>query len=261
MIRRLLISLDCLLDTPLGVIRNINPKAAEAIVQNPHYWERDYDDWFKLSGGLVSNEHFKEAYAARGGANTADTINASFETGIAPVLYRMLMEADINAMDGMTDVGDEIGLAINVYPFEFPPGVKLELIAIMQEKYGRELNIKIVSHSMEELTNDLLAEHYGGYLIRDFYEWFKYHHEKILTTAMSDFNVIYPKLFEIDPEELSMTDRHRDLKRFRTLTQYCMDFNFIDARYMSIVNPNSNAKADDRVYYNAEQLDEIKPAP
>lgn len=255
MIRYMLIPLDCLLDTRLGVLSNLSKAAAHAVASNPTYWERDYNDWWTLSGGLVSNEAFNEAYAARGGANTAQTINASFETGIAPVLYRMLGDADINRLDGMTEEGNEIGIAINMYPFVFEPAVRLELIAIMQEKYGLDLHIKLVSHAMEDLTVPLLADQYGGMMIYDFPEWFKHHHEVILKSAMSDFNVIYPKLFDADPGELSIDDKKADLHRFRLITQYSMDFSYIDARYFSVVNVNSNSEVDEKVFYTAEQAE------
>ena len=67
MIRRILMSMDVLLDTRLGVMANINPAAATHLVLNRDYFDRDYDDWFTLTGGLVTKDQFDEAYANRGG--------------------------------------------------------------------------------------------------------------------------------------------------------------------------------------------------
>ncbi|MNK68827.1 hypothetical protein D3C87_882050 [compost metagenome] len=247
MIRRILIGLDVLLDTRLGVMSNLNKDAAAALVKNPDYWERDFDDWFKLTGGLVTNEQFREAYAMRGGINTAKTLNESFETGMAPFIYRLLAEADVNMMDGMTKHTDEVGLAINVAPYVLAPNERQELVRIMQEKYGRELNVKLVDYQLHELTVERLADEFGGMIIYEFAEWFKYHHVAIVGALMSDFNVIQPKLFDRDPSELTIEERKHDFFRFRLITQHNMDINYIDTRYFSLVNAKASPKEPEPV--------------
>lgn len=237
MIRRILISLDALLDTRLGVIANLNSEAAKHLVRSDDYWHRHYDDWYKLTGGLVTNEQFREAWLARGGVNTRKTLDASFETGLAPFIYQCLAEADINMMSGMTPIDEEIGLAINVYPYDFTFAEKQMVIKIVQDKYGQELPVKIVSHSIDEMTVGLLDSDYGMLVLYDFAEWFEYHHVAIVGTLMSDFVVVHPRLFSVDPSELSMEERKNDLHRFRLATQHNMDINYIDSSYFSLVNP------------------------
>lgn len=236
MIRRMLLSVDVLLDTRLGVIANLSQEAAKVLVSNDNYWERDYDDWEKLTGGLITNEAFKEAYANRGGVNSAQTLNASFETGLSPFLYQMLAEADINMMDGMTSEADEVGLAINVYPYVMTVEERATLVDIIQTKYGTNLNVKLVDYTMEELTVECLADEFGGMVIYEFAEWFKHHHVAIVGSLLPDFNVIHPKLFDRDPTELTIEEKRSDFFRFRLATQHNMDINFIDARYFSLIN-------------------------
>ena len=236
MIRRILMSMDVLLDTRLGVMANINPAAATHLVLNRDYFDRDYDDWFTLTGGLVTKDQFDEAYANRGGANTNATLNASFETGIAPFLYQLLSEADVNVIDGMTPDGSEIGLAINVYPYTMGIEERAGLINIIQAKYGHELNVKIVNYRVDELTVERLADEFGAMIIYEFAEWFKYHHEAITTTLMSDFNIIHPKLFDADPTELSIEERKQAMVGFRLITQHNFDINYIDSSYFSMLD-------------------------
>lgn len=235
MIRRILISLDALLDTRLGVISRINPEAAKLLVTKPEYWERVYDDWFKLTEGMVTNEQFRDAWIERGGENTYDTYIASFETGLAPLIYQMLASADVNMLSGMTKLEDEIGLAINVYPYDFSFAERNELAQIFRDKYGSELNVSIVSHSLEELDVGLLAGSYGAMILYDFAEWFKIHHIAIVNSLMSDFAVIHPKLFDRDPSELTVEQQKSDMFRFRLATQHNMDINYIDTSYFSLM--------------------------
>lgn len=236
MIRRILLSMDVLLDTRLGVINTINPEAAKALVKNPDYWERDHDDWYTLTGGLITNEQFAEAYALRGGANTRKTLESSFESGMAPFLYQMLAHADINAMDGMTGANEEIGIALNIAPYVLSVEERAAMVSIVQAKYGDDLNVKIVDYHLHELTVDTLAAEFGAMIIYEFAEWFKYHHKQITESLFPEFNVIHPKLFEVDPRELTIEERRHDLVRFRLVTQHNMDINFIDTRYFSLVH-------------------------
>jgi hypothetical protein len=261
MIRRILISLDVLLDTRVGVIAGISQEAATALVTNPLYWERDFDDWHKLTGGLITNEQFAEAYAARGGENSAKTLNASFETGMAPFLYQLLAEADINAMDGMTRDAHEIGLAVNTAPYVLSPNERADLVDIIQAKYGTELNVKLVEYTVPELTVQRLAEEFGGMIIYEFAEWFKYHHIAIVGALMSDFNVVHPKLFDRDPSELTLEEKKHDFFRFRLVTQHNMDINYIDSRYFSLINVKSSLSAPvgDAADHEATPVGEIDP--
>lgn len=236
MIRYIMVDMDSLLDTRLGVISNISQEAAYNIAMNPNYIYRDFDDWYALSGGLVTNEEVAEAYAARGGANTRKTLDASFETGLAPFIYRVLAEADVNMMDGMTRAADEIGLAINIAPYHMDFKEREALIEIMRLKYGRELNIKIVTYHIHELTLQCLADEFGMMIQYDFIEWFKYHHEAITTSLMSDFNIVRPKLFDKDPSELTLDQRRHCFNGFRAVTQHNLDIEYIDAKYFSLID-------------------------
>jgi len=236
MIRRILLGIDELLDTRLGVIANISQEAAAKLVSNPGYWERDFDDWEKLTDGMITKAAFDEAWANRGGENSAATINASFETGLAPFLYQMLAEADINMMDGMTRQADEIGLAVNTAPYTMSPSERATLIEIIQLKYGSELNVKLVEYTIEELTIERLADEFGAMIIYDFANWFKLHHVAIVGTLMPDFNIVHPKLFDRDPSELTLEEKRHEFVKFRSFTQHNMDINWIDARYFSLIN-------------------------
>ncbi|QBJ02729.1 hypothetical protein MZD04_gp203 [Pseudomonas phage Psa21] len=253
MIRRMLLSLDVLLDTRLGVIANLNSAAAKELVRTPLYWERDYDDWHKLTGGLITNEEFAEAYAKRGGENSAATLNASVETGMSPFIYQFLAEADINMIDGMTPHTDEIGLAINIAPYVMTPKERADLVDIIQLKYGRELDVKLVDYQMEELTVERLSDEFGGMIIYEFATWFKYHHVAIVGSLMSDFNVIHPKIFDVDPSELSLEEKKHNFYVFRLATQHNMDINYIDASYFSLINLRGMA--------NATAVDDINATP
>jgi hypothetical protein len=239
-IRRLLIDYDCLQDTRLGVIRNIDEDIVVHLVKNDDYWLRDNDNWEKLTGGRLTNEQFQEAYAARGGENTHLTLNASFETGIFPFIMHLLVEADIIQQNNLTAFNDELGLAINIWPYVLNFQQKQELIQITREKYGSELHVVVESHSPEQLTPEFMYGLYGGYLCYSYQDWVKLHYRDLALARMPDFNFIHPKLFEKDVEHLDIEQRKWELLRFRADWQSMMDFDYIDSKWFSLVRIDTN---------------------
>ncbi|BEG72417.1 hypothetical protein [Pseudomonas phage PA1C] len=240
MIKRILIPLDVLLDTRLGVMSTINKEAAERLVSTKEYWLRENDDWTTLTGGLVTTEQFKEAYANRGGDNSADTINASILTGISPFLMRILAEDHVNRMDNMGNPEDEIGLTINIWPYTLPGEVIDDLENIIQEIYGEEMPVEVVSHPLEELTPKFLDALYAMYITYDFHEWMHTHYLALSKVQMPCFNFIGPKLFERDVSKLTIEEKKFELFKFRVERLIHMDFEFIDAKYFSMIRPGDN---------------------
>ena len=76
--KRILIDIDTLLDTRLGLLHTLNPEAVKRVVVNDRYWLRDYDDWEVLTEGLVTKSQFDDAWKQR----TTDILQHSMMTSI-----------------------------------------------------------------------------------------------------------------------------------------------------------------------------------
>ncbi len=154
MIRRILLDIDALLDTRLGLLSQMNPDAASRLVQSNAYWERDYTDWERLTRGGVSNEEFEAAWVKR----DIEVARQSIMTGIIPVLMRIMAEYDQNMRDGV--VKDDLALEVNLYPYEFTDEEIEELTEILKGVFYQDLTITVCSRPLNELTPSVLNEHY-----------------------------------------------------------------------------------------------------
>ena len=112
-LKRILTPLDAHLDTRVGTIARLNQDAAKVLVGGTDYWTRENDFWHRMTGGLITDLEFAEAYAQRGGPNTMATIAASVRSGITPFIIRLLADDHINRMNQMGDPEDQVGLTIN----------------------------------------------------------------------------------------------------------------------------------------------------
>lgn len=235
-IKRILTPLDIHLDTRLGTINRINPDAALAVISNPEYWLRENDFWSVLSGGLITNEEFAAAYAERGGDNTKATLEGSIRTGIVPFILRLLTDDHINRLNQMADPMTSVGLTVNYWPYKLN-SVEIDWLEdIMHQLYGESLSVELVSIPMAQLTPQLMNENFAACVMYDFPEWIKLQGAELQKVKLNCFNFIAPKIFEQDVSQTPIDQKQAALTAFRMLNLLHMDFEFIDAKYFSVIN-------------------------
>lgn len=235
-IKRIITPLDIHLDTRLGTIARINPEAAEYLLSNHEYWLRENDFWGLLTNGMVTDEQFKEAYAERGGENTKATLERSIRTGIAPFILRLLTDDHINRLNQMGDAEDKVALTINYWPYSLG-GTEIEYLRdIMHELYSHTIDIEFVSIPMEELTPNVLNENFAACVMYEFPDWIKMHANALGEIRINCFNFISPKIFEKDVSSVTIEAKQATLTAFRMQKLIHMDFEFIDAKYFSVIN-------------------------
>ncbi|MBW6072732.1 hypothetical protein, partial [Pseudomonas aeruginosa] len=81
---------------------------------------------------------------------------------------------------------------------------------------------------------------YAMYITYDFHEWMHTHYLALSKVQMPCFNFIGPKLFERDVSKLTIEEKKFELFKFRVERLIHMDFEFIDAKYFSMIRPGDN---------------------
>lgn len=235
-LKRILTPLDAHLDTRLGTIARINPVAAQRLLENDDYWTRENDFWFDMTGGLVTDVEFKEAYAERGGANTWATIQASVRSNITPFILRILTDDHVNRANQMGDPNDQIALTINYWPYDLTSDEIEWVRDIMVELYSVDTQIEMISIPMTEVTPQFLNENFAACIMYEFHDWIKIHAVDLGKIRINCFNFIGPKIFEADVSAMQPEAKQQILNAFRMEKLIHMDFEFIDAKYFSVFN-------------------------
>lgn len=236
MLKRILVDLDTLLDTRLGVINFISKDAASYLIKNEAYWDRENDFWEPLTGGLVTQEQFNEAWVARGGNNSADVLNGSLLSGIQPFIMRILTEDLINRANLMGDALDDVGITVNTWPYALSLNEVEDMRDCAEYLFG-SVHIEIVDIPMSEITPEFLDKNFSAVVTYSFIEWIKHHYEGLAKARMNDFNFISARIFEHDVSKTSIDDKKTAVDMFRIQKLIHMDFEFIDARYFSMFRP------------------------
>jgi hypothetical protein len=236
-IRRILLDIDALLDTRLGLLSQLNSEVATRVVQSNAYWERDYTDWERLTRGGVTNAAFEAAWVKR----DIETARQSIMTGIIPVLMRVMAEYDQNMRDGV--VTDDLALEVNLHPYEFNDEETEELTEILKGVFYQDLTVTFCSRPLEELTPVVLNEHYSAVVLFDFNRWIKHHCLSLGETRCKGLSFIVPRLFEKDPSQLSLERKQEEIMGFRLWFVELFEVEFIDAEWFSMYRPSLPAEA------------------
>jgi len=229
--KRILTSLDTLFDTRLACLELINPVARSVLVQKPDYWLREHTDWSTLTDGLVSNEQFDQAYAKRDN----EVRWGSVMTGIWPVILKVLTDYDLTLLESLQD--QEITLEVNIWPYVLEEDEALGIEEHLKRLLGNELVILFTSIPLEELTPSFITERYSLAILFEFHEWIKLHVKALYQHKANRFVMVGPKLFEHDPRSLTIEEKQKEMTRFRLVHLEFMDFEFVDAKYMSSYRP------------------------
>lgn len=237
MLKRILVDLDTLLDTRLGVINMLNPKAAEVLIKSDRYWDRENDFWEILTDGLITREQFNEAWAARGGNNSATVLNGSVISGILPFLLKLLTEDLINRANLMGDEMDSVGVTINTYPYALSLDETEDMRDIAVYMFGVSTEIEIVCIPLSIVSPVFLDKGFAAMVTYNFIEWIKFHHVELSQVQLNCFNFISPRIYEHDVSKLSIDEKKTVIDMFRIEKLIHMDFEFIDARYFSMFRP------------------------
>jgi hypothetical protein len=204
-----LIEFDACLDTRLGTLSRISQEGVMAVMRNG-YWRRDTDNFEELSGGLITNEQYKEMYAKR----DVETLKASVVTRLFDLIGPMSKEL-MRRQAEQVEIG-EIIVKVNFYPYVLPDEDKqliLDLLATMMAIVTKFKHCYIPIDQLTPRTIDRLAD---IYIMYNYDEWFTLHHESFKTEHYPMMAVMVPKIMhnkeqlteelKIDPE----TGQERD---------------------------------------------------
>lgn len=231
--RKLYLDLDSLLDTRLGTLSQLNPLAASRAVQTGAYWDREYDQWERLTGGLVDTPAFAAAWATRG----RPELEAATVTGIIVVIMQILAMYQRNQVEGL--VKEDLALEINLHPYNFELEEMDELTSILKHHlYYEDLTVTYCAHPLEQLTPKLLTSAYDTAIMYDFIPWIKHHATALAETRAPDFSLIVPRLFEQDPHSLSVERKQQEITGFQLWLVEHLDLHFINVANFSMFRPD-----------------------
>lgn len=231
MARKLLLDIEALLDTRLGLLRQFGEEIALAVAQNPDYYARERDDWSVLTDGAVTTEAFNEAWEARDGT----VLRASHQTGIHQFLDHLVGMYWQNLAEGLVE--DDFVLVVNTHPYTLDTAEQNELAGILQHTLMPSIQVEFVRYSLSELTPMVLSEHFDALILYEMARWVRIQGFNFPKCPCKGLDVIGPRLWDKDPSGLTLEQKKMDIQKFQLLMLEWLPIDFIDPEYFSLELP------------------------
>lgn len=184
----ILLDLDAVLDTRLGSLSQVSPDAAVAVMRNG-YWEREQDNFDVLSGGLITLEQYKTAYAKR----DETTLAASVLTRLVDVLGPITQELQ-RKQSAQVEVS-EIHLLLNFYPYKLEPATVEAFLASIKVYLAVSTQVRAVSYAPADLTPVNLDKLCDLYILYDYNEWIGLHRDALAAHPIPMTTMLAPELW------------------------------------------------------------------
>lgn len=197
--RTMLVELDCLLDTRLGVISHIDPEAATELLFKD-YRGREIDDFETLTDGKVSNDAFRAAWEAR---DVTVLVDARC-TALVALLDMFISDLEDQVVN--SPEYDRTRLDVNVYPYQLTEEEKDMMITAIMAYAGIQTQVKIVSIPPEHITPKAIRDNWHVVVMYDFDGWFTLHVDALNKLRIPKHTIIAPALYreQPDPEKITV---------------------------------------------------------
>lgn len=195
----LLLDLDCLFDTRMGTLLDLDPEIAGHLSVSA-YRERLLDDYTALTQGRVTTEAFNARYATR----NLDILQKSIITGIVPVLITYVEGLKERLFRGV-DVTD-INIDLNLHPYHLPGPLLESIKNCLLHLFPPYVKFGVGRYDTAKLTPAFFDTYYNGWVTYDLQKWLEIHHEQLLVKPLNGMSVISPKLFMKEPGEFKTED-------------------------------------------------------
>lgn len=160
---KILIELDALLDTRLGLVSQLNPSAATQMVQDPNYYLRTSDNFSQWTG--IPHEEYRKRWYNR----DKSILPVSMVTHFILTLGKLLESA---AQGAITDpVDDQLELVINLYPYVLSDEEARAITHAMLHYIPSTVHVTTVNIPYEDLYFGYLRKEYTTYIVYDFERW------------------------------------------------------------------------------------------
>lgn len=192
---RVLIYLDCLLDTKLGCIAQNDPELAATLLRENLWSDRIMDNW----PGRLTNKKFRQWYDSR----NFETLKHSVLTNVNYFLKRMIKDSIVYNIH--TNATDKVVFEVNIWPYESPDDAFIDMLVecVRFHTYSTS-TIVIISADPKTLTPEYIDSRYRVVIDQNPMEWVSMHKEFFEEKGIPNVTVVAPALLDpdVDLEEM-----------------------------------------------------------
>lgn len=244
---RILVSLDSLIDTRLGTILDMDPKAFARVV-NKFYYERVIDEF-----NGIDQEEFKRRYAKR----DVNTLKKSIITNVTLLLQSLIKSAANEVLRAGPQT--RMIIVLNTHPYELTSEERDEMIAAMQTIIGDSCEFECVRIPLEFLTPEIVKSQFSVMVLYEFADWMQMHASAFEHIRMRNVVIYAPMLLQKKPTVQEMREfNEKGLDLFesaRIAASPAFQLQFLTTDVFSLRDPVRDAKMTQMKFSDPNKVD------
>lgn len=212
----LMIMMDCLLDTRIGVIFSFGEETLNKVL-NENYHTRQED---KFVG--IDSQEFKQRYAARD--------KTTLKNSAVTCLIKLLQEFVFKTLNQSLVTPHHLlpKIVLNTYPYVLSEEETKVFIKILMHYTNQKCQVEVIYKSPESLTPKFVKHNFSVMIMYHYLEWLEFHSasEAFKTTTCPEVTLMGPALFFNGPpkqEEIQILER-QNLTPFRAVEMIASPF-------------------------------------
>lgn len=170
----ILVDIDLLLDTRLGVLETLYPGISEELLKNGYY-DR-FSDNFSLISNRVDQTLYETTYKSRNKTHLMATGPTGFFIWLSHELTRILRDS------AKAPIYDQFFLDINFNSQyrDLSQAERQEIMEVCGDVFNAEFSIEEVNLKPENLTPYFLNNNYNQAMMYNYIQWFEHHYPQDL---------------------------------------------------------------------------------
>lgn len=216
--QNVLIDIDCLLDTRLGLFHQAFPSAFKKL-DLTSYCDRNHNRLWELFG--ISKKRWDKRWRERTVAAMESCQPTTLLFNLKPIIVNKYI-------DGKTSpVHDPLHLYINIYPYRLSDEERVEVVNAVREWTMEDIDIETVYLAPRKMTPSIIKERYQSIFMLDFVSWMETHGPELADARMPCVMFNVPAFVHDDNKELMSAADRESIDPFK-LTQQSL------AEYLSL---------------------------
>jgi hypothetical protein len=183
-VEKLLVELDCLLDTRLGTCGLISAETTEAMLASGKYHSREIDvfDGFDM-------EEFRRVYNRR----DTNTLANSVATNLFKFLLEIIGQLSRQAL--ARPYLDAVEVEVNTHPYTLSDAEKEMMVKVIAHRIRNLAKVSLVDIAPEKLDPKYCKASFGAMFMYDPWTWLNLQTDAFITTRLPEVLLYAPKLY------------------------------------------------------------------
>ncbi len=228
----LLVELDCLLDTRISILSELDDNKLEEVIKQYH--NRDIDEF-----PYYSFDRFKELYDNR----DKNILKNALVTPIMDLIIEFVNKTLLQIINSPHHFRPKV--IINIYPYDLKEEEIKNIISLIVNKTQQRATIEVINKDIKNLTIGYIKNNISIMVMYKYFEWLEYHcnikaFEKITCPEVTLFG---PSIY-FKPKQNNIDIKQDPIKSTEELASPLIGLKLLPISLFSFILPTIDKKKD-----------------